>query len=99
MKIEKGKVYLITGASGFLGELLVERIINLGGVVRAFSRNEGKLIGIKQKHPSLQIYSGDVSDRFEVKQACQGVSGVFHLAASKHVGLAENFLENAPRPM
>lgn len=91
MKIEKGKVYLITGASGFLGELLVERIINLGGVVRAFSRNEGKLIGIKQKHPSLQIYSGDVSDRFEVKQACQGVSGVFHLAASKHVGLAEKF--------
>lgn len=91
MDIKKGKIYLVTGATGFLGELLVERIVGMGGIVRALSRNEGKLIQIKQKFPSLQIYSGDISDRFEVKQACDGVSGIFHLAASKHVGLAEKF--------
>ena len=48
MKIEKNKTYLITGATGFLGEHLVGKIIRRGGKVRAFSRNEGKLIMIKQ---------------------------------------------------
>ena len=33
--------------------------------------------------------TGDISDKFEVKQAMAGIDGVFHLAASKHVGLAE----------
>jgi UDP-N-acetylglucosamine 4,6-dehydratase/UDP-glucose 4-epimerase len=91
MKIEKNKTYLITGATGFLGEHLVEKIINDGGKVRAFSRNEGKLIMIKQKHPEIEIFTGDVSDKFEMKQAMMGVDAVFHLAASKHVGLAETY--------
>ena len=91
MKIKKDKIYLVTGASGFLGEELVGEILTQGGLVRAFSRNEGKLIDLKQKFPSIEIYSGDVSDSFETKQACLGVSGIFHLAASKHVGLAETF--------
>ncbi len=91
MKIEKNHLYLITGASGFLGEELVKRIIKAGGRVRAFSRNEGKLILLKQQFPTIEIYSGDVSDAFEVRQAMIDVTGVFHLAASKHVGLAETF--------
>ncbi len=91
MIIEKDKLYLVTGASGFLGEHLSERILDLGGRVRAFCRNEGKLITLKQKHPSIEIYTGDVSDWFEIKQAMDGVDAVFHLAASKHVGLAETF--------
>lgn len=89
MTIEKNKIYLVTGATGFLGESLVEKIIKIGGRVRAFSRNEGKLINLKQKFPDVEIYTGDVSDRFEIRQAMRGVHGVFHLAASKHVGLAE----------
>lgn len=91
MTIEEGKLYLVTGATGFLGEHLTERILELGGRVRAFSRNEGKLIVLKQKNPSVEIYTGDVSDWFEVKQAMLGVDAVFHLAASKHVGLAEKY--------
>jgi len=89
--IEKNKLYLITGATGFLGEHLVERIIERGGRVRAFSRNEGKLIQLKQKFSDIEIYTGDVSDKFEIKQAMIGVNAVFHLAASKHVGLAETY--------
>jgi len=91
MQIKKDSLYLITGASGFLGQELVARIIKHGGRVRAFSRNEGKLIVLKQSFPSIEIFSGDISDPFEVKQACVGVTGIFHLAASKHVGLAETF--------
>ena len=85
MTIEKGKLYLVTGATGFLGEHLTERILELGGRVRAFSRNEGKLIILKQRNPSVEIYTGDVSDWFEVKQAMLGVDAIFHLAALKQV--------------
>ena len=90
--IENDKLYLVTGGSGFLGHPLVSYILREGGRVRIISRDEGKLIDIKEKHPSIEIYTGDISDSFEVRQAMHDVVGVFHLAASKHVGLAEKFV-------
>tara|TARA_R110000782_G_scaffold175956_2_gene267073 strand:+ start:1164 stop:2018 length:855 start_codon:yes stop_codon:yes gene_type:complete len=92
MKIKKGKLYLVTGGSGFLGFPLVDKIISEGAKVRVIARDEGKLISLKEKYPDIEIYPGDIADRFEVKQAMKGVNGVFHLAASKHVGLAETFV-------
>ena len=89
LEIKKGKLYLVTGGSGFLGIPLCERILSQGGKVRTIARDEGKLIELKQQFPSIEILTGDISDRFEVKQAMKGVTGVFHLAASKHVGIAE----------
>jgi len=85
----KDKLFLVTGGSGFLGNPLVKRLLNDGAKVRVLSRDEGKLIELKQIFPSIEILTGDVSDSFEIKQAIQGVNGVFHLAASKHIGIAE----------
>jgi UDP-N-acetylglucosamine 4,6-dehydratase len=90
--IEKNKLYLVTGGSGFLGHPLVKYILEQGGAVRVISRDEGKLIDLKEKYAAVEIYTGDISDSFEVRQAMSGVTGVFHLAASKHVGLAEKFV-------
>ena len=92
IKIEKGKKYLVTGGSGFLGVPLVKYIIDNGGNVRVIARDEGKLITLREAYPNVEIYPGDISDPVEVKQAMKGVNGVFHLAASKHVGLAETFV-------
>jgi UDP-N-acetylglucosamine 4,6-dehydratase/UDP-glucose 4-epimerase len=63
--------------------------LNDGAKVRVLSRDEGKLIDLKQSFPSIEILTGDISDPFEVRQAMKGVNGVFHLAASKHIGIAE----------
>jgi UDP-N-acetylglucosamine 4,6-dehydratase/5-epimerase len=90
--IQEGKLYLITGGSGFLGGALIEYLLKRGCRVRIMARNEGKLVEVKAKYPTVDIYIGDVSDKFEVIQAMLGVDGVFHLAASKHVGLAEKFV-------
>jgi UDP-N-acetylglucosamine 4,6-dehydratase/UDP-glucose 4-epimerase len=92
MKIKKNKLYLVTGGGGFLGKPLVKKILSDGGRVRVIGRDEGTLILLKQTHPSIEIYSGDISDEFEVVQAMKDVHAVFHLAASKHVGLAETFV-------
>ena len=86
IKIEKNKLYLITGGSGFLGIPLCERVLNMGGRVRVIARDEGKLVELQQMYPQIEILTGDISDKFEVKQAMKDVDGVFHLAASKHVG-------------
>jgi FlaA1/EpsC-like NDP-sugar epimerase len=86
--IEQGKRYLVTGGTGFLGEKLIERLYGKCRLV-VFSRNEGKLIALKERYPAIEILTGDVSNQFEVHAATRGVSGVFHLAAFKHVGMAE----------
>ena len=89
LKIEKNKLYLVTGGTGFLGVPLCERLLSRGAKVRVLARNEGQLILLKQQYNEIEILTGDISDKYEVRQAMQGVDGVFHLAASKHVGLAE----------
>jgi len=89
--LKVGKKYLITGGSGFLGKTLVKRLLEQDVEVRVMARDEGKLITLKEEFPSVEIYTGDISDPFEVLQACSGIDGIFHLAASKHVGLAEKF--------
>lgn len=85
----KDKLFLVTGGSGFLGKPLVARLLADGAKVRVLARDEGKLIELKQAYPSVEILTGDVSDEFEVRQSMLGVNGVFHLAASKHIGIAE----------
>tara|TARA_R110000744_G_scaffold230371_2_gene348559 strand:+ start:3021 stop:3881 length:861 start_codon:yes stop_codon:yes gene_type:complete len=89
INIEKDKTYLVTGGSGFLGTELIERILNSKGKVVTLARDEGKLIELKQRFPSIKIFTGDICDQFDVHQALKNVDGVFHLAAFKHVGLAE----------
>ena len=85
----KNKLILVTGGSGFLGVPLVESLLLKGARVRIISRDEGKLIDVKSKFPTVEILTGDIADRFEVKQSMKDVNAVFHLAASKHVGIAE----------
>ena len=91
IKIEEGKKYLITGGAGFLGGELIERILKQGGEVITVSRNEGKLIELKSKYKDskLEIHTGDICDEFTLPRLMRGITGVFHLAAFKHVGLAE----------
>ena len=83
------KNILITGGSGFLGNDLVTRLKGSGCNVCVMSRNEGNLIKLQMKHPWITILTGDISDRYSVQQAMKGINGIFHLAAFKHVGLAE----------
>jgi UDP-N-acetylglucosamine 4,6-dehydratase/UDP-glucose 4-epimerase len=89
IQIKKNKKYLVTGGSGFLGDELIKRLLNQGGDVVTVSRNEGQLIKLKQKFPSIRIETGDISNKHSVHRVMKGVSGVFHLAAFKHVGMAE----------
>lgn len=84
----KDKTILITGGSGFLGKALINRIYKQNKIV-VLSRSEMNLIALKQEFPSIHIVPGNVADSWVVRKALQDVNGVFHLAGFKHVGLAE----------
>ena len=95
IKIKKNKKYLVTGGSGFLGQELIKRILDRRGKVVIVARNEGELIKTKQKFlsetcrwPDIECYTGDIADKFTLRRF-RDIQGIFHLAAFKHVGLAE----------
>lgn len=79
---------LITGGSGFLGEALIQRLYPKK--IRIVSRNEGQLIKIKQKFPKIEIITGDIADEWVAKLAMKECDEVYHLAAYKHVRMAED---------
>ncbi len=81
------KKILVTGADGFIGSHLVERLLDLGHEVRAFvfynSFNNWGWIDTfpKEKRNQIEIFSGDVRDPNGVRAAMKGIDWVFHLAA------------------
>lgn len=86
MKIANKKV-LVTGADGFIGSHLVEKLIEEGANVKAFVfYNSFNSWGWLDSLPKdilnkIEIFAGDIRDPYGVKAAMQGCDVVFHLAA------------------
>ena len=83
----QGKQVLITGAGGFIGSHLAERLVAEGARVRAFVRyNSRGDVGLLRLVPpeirsQLKIISGDLRDTEAIRIAVQGVDILFHLGA------------------
>lgn len=76
---------LITGAGGFIGSHLTERLSELGYKIHAFVHyNSQSSWGWLEKSSILkeiEIYSGDIRDFDAVRNAMNGCQEVYHLAA------------------
>ena len=80
-----GKKVMITGAGGFIGSHLTERLAEMGAEVTAFIRynarnNWGWLEGSEHLN-DIRVAAGDIRDYDSVKAAMKGNEVVFHLAA------------------
>ncbi len=83
----RGRRVLVTGADGFIGSHLTERLVELGAEVRAFClyNSSGSWGWLDQADASvrdaLDVRLGDIRDARFVEAACEGVEVIFHLAA------------------
>ena len=86
MKLKNKKI-LITGADGFIGSHLAEKLLEEGCQVRAFvyynSFNSWGWLDTLPKsiRDNFEIFSGDIRDPNGVRTAMKGIDIVFHLAA------------------
>lgn len=72
--------YFITGATGFIGARLAQKLAEEGNEVRALVRSKNKA-ALLLNHVNIKWYYGTVEDYDVLKDAMTGVDGVFHLAA------------------
>jgi len=81
----RGKVVAVTGAGGFIGSHLAERLVELGADVRAMVHyNALGTHGWLDTSPlaeRMTVVAGDIVDRDSVRDLMTGADTVFHLAA------------------
>ncbi|RZJ98540.1 MAG: SDR family NAD(P)-dependent oxidoreductase [Brevundimonas sp.] len=80
-----GRQVLVTGAGGFIGSRLSERLVEVGAQVRALVRytSHGGA-GWLDRSPvrgEIEVKRGDLADRDSVVDAVEGCDVVFHLGA------------------
>jgi len=91
---------LVTGSSGFLGSVLVERLLERGQKdIRCFVRPGSKLAkldALKQKYTDaeLEYFVGNLTSKKDAAEAVKGVKLVYHLAAAMKGDAADMFLNS-----
>jgi nucleoside-diphosphate-sugar epimerase len=69
----------VTGATGFIGRLLVDELRRTGWSVRALARKSSDVQGLRES--GIELVIGDITSGSLDDDALEGVSTVFHLAA------------------
>ena len=77
-------MYLVTGATGLLGNCVVRELLNRGEQVRVYVRGQAQraeLAGL-----AVETVSGELDDLAALERAVTGCSAVVHCAAMIHIG-------------
>ncbi|HET7371541.1 MAG TPA: NAD-dependent epimerase/dehydratase family protein [Gammaproteobacteria bacterium] len=93
------KNILITGGAGFIGSHLASELLRCGYHVRVLDNLTPQVHGPSQRRPNylddnVELRVGDVRDADAVRDALDGIDGVFHYAAAVGVGQSMYELEH-----
>ena len=83
-----GGVIALTGATGFIGRALLDKLLAEGYRVRALVRRN-----TLPNHPNLEVVRGDISSQESLKNLCAGASVVLHCAGLTKSLSKENLFE------
>lgn len=76
----KGARVLITGATGYTGQVLARKLVEQGCAVSAIARRSSDRSQLSDL--AIRWFEGDVFDPKVIEQATQGVEYIFHVAAA-----------------
>lgn len=74
---------LVTGGAGYIGSVLVRKLLNAGHTVRVIDSLKfgGEALYDVMMHPQFEFIKGDIRNAEDVAKALQGMEAVAHLAA------------------
>jgi len=86
----RDKKILITGGGGYIGGLLIEKLLEFDpAVIRVLDINETSLFNLRQKYRDnsvkLRFLLGDIRNLNRLLHAFKGIDIIFHTASYKHV--------------
>ena len=79
---------LVTGAAGFIGSHMVDRLLGNGNIVRGIdnlSTGQRRFLESALSNPQFTLHQADLLDRASLANAMEGVELVVHLAANADV--------------
>lgn len=82
------ELHLVTGGAGFIGSHVVDELLSAGKKVRVldnFSTGIWHNLETLKNAELLHVFEGDITNRFDVESAMEGVTHVYHLAAKSSV--------------
>src|SRR6266508_4874576 len=79
--------YFVTGATGFVGGVLVKKLCEQRHEVHASVRDLNKAKDLQAI--GVKLFTGDVTDKESMRQGMQGVNGVFHVAGWYKIGVRD----------
>jgi nucleoside-diphosphate-sugar epimerase len=79
--------YFVTGATGFIGGVVVRKLLERGDDVVAAVRDPGRARHLADQ--GVELARGDVSDRGSLVRPMRGAHGVFHIAGWYKVGVED----------
>ncbi len=84
-------MYLVTGATGFVGSAVARQLLARGEAVRVLSRAESDQTNIRDL--DVEVVEGDLLKPETLRDAVEGCDGVFHVAADYRLWVRN------PKPM
>lgn len=73
---------LLTGATGFIGQFLVQQLLSEGYQIRTVTRDLSQ--SYVAQHPEFDWIEADIANPEQLKGVCEGIDFVFHLAGFAH---------------
>jgi len=82
---------LVTGANGFIGSHLVDRLVSEGVSVRCLVRKTSRMQWLT--HPHVELAFGELLDQGSLQQAVTGIDTVFHLGGKTKAATREDYFQ------